>query len=287
MRAPIAVRVQHLLPQRLLCAFIYHISRSRIRWIKAALIGWFARHYAVDLDEAEQSDLADYPSFNAFFTRALRPGARSIDGRADSLVSPVDGRLNQAGLVEHGRLIQAKGFEYELAELLGESAQTLRDFEGGIGATIYLAPHNYHRVHTPSAGRLTAMRYIAGRRYSVNAATASWIEGLYCRNERLVCWFEAPFGRYALVLVGALNVSSISSAATGEIRSGANRHWPRIEGRTFVRGEEFARFNLGSTVVLALPRGMAAFDPRMQPGLSLRVGERIGAIARSVHQAMS
>ena len=278
MNAPIAVRVQHLLPQRLLCAFIYHVSRSRIRWLKAALISWFARQYAVDLDEAELSQLADYPSFNEFFARALRPGARSIDARPDSLVSPADGRLSQAGRVTHGRLVQAKGFDYELSELLGESPQTLEEFEGGIAATIYLAPHNYHRVHTSSAASLVAMRYLAGRRYSVNAATASWIDALYCRNERLVCWFEAPFGRYALVLVGALNVSSISTSLTGEIRSGTDRHWSRIEGTTFVRGEEFARFNLGSTVVLVLPRGSATFDAGTQPGRNLLVGERIGGI---------
>jgi phosphatidylserine decarboxylase len=180
--------------------------------------------------------------------------------------------------------VQAKGFDYALAELLGESPQSLCELEGGVSATIYLAPHNYHRVHTPTAGRLTAMRYIAGRRYGVNADTASWIAGLYCRNERLVCWFEAPFGRYALVLVGALNVSSISTSVTGEIRSGADRHWPAVEGSAFARGEEFARFNLGSTVVLALPRGAAAFDARTQAGLDLRVGERIGGIIGSTQQ---
>lgn len=279
MNAPISVRVQHLLPQRLLCAFIYRISRSRIGWLKSALIGWFARHYAIDLEEAEIQSLAEYPSFNAFFTRALRPGARRIDAREDAIVSPADGRLTQAETVTAGRLLQAKGFDYALAELLGASPQAVAGFEGGLAVTIYLAPHNYHRVHTPLAGELTEMRYIAGQRYGVNAATASWIDGLYCRNERLVCWFEAPFGRYALVLVGALNVSSISTSLTGEIRSGADRHWPDLEDARFARGEEFARFNLGSTVVLVLPRACARLEPSVHAGMSVRVGQRIGTIA--------
>ena len=282
MTMPFAVRVQHLLPQRLLCAFIYRVSRSRIRWFKAALISWFAHHYEVNLSEARDSELSTYPDFNAFFTRALQPEARSIDTRADSLVSPADGRLTQRDVITSGRVIQAKGFDYSLADLLGEPANELADFDGGISATIYLAPQDYHRVHAPTSGQLVAMRYIAGRRFSVNATTARWIDALYCRNERLVCWFEAPFGRYAAVLVGALNVSSISTVLTGEIHSGTDAHWPRIEDAQFERGEEFARFNLGSTVVLAFPKGAAEFDTSIDSGGSIRMGQRFACIARNV-----
>ncbi|HMB73001.1 MAG TPA: archaetidylserine decarboxylase [Gammaproteobacteria bacterium] len=278
MSAPFAVRVQHLLPQRLLCAFIYRVSRCRIRWFKAALIGWFARHYRVDLDEAEDSRLSAYPSFNAFFTRALRPGARRIAGGEETLVSPADGQLTQVGAIRHGQLVQAKGFDYSLGELLGETPSAIAAFDGGISATIYLAPHNYHRVHVPAAGRLLAMRYIAGRRYSVNSTTASWIDALYCRNERLVCWLESPAGRYAVVLVGALNVSSISTVLTGEIRSGTDQHWPHPPAREFARGAELARFNLGSTVVLALPRGFAAIAADVAAGRSIEMGERLAVI---------
>lgn len=278
MSAPFSVRVQHLLPQRLLCAFIYRVSRCRIRWFKAALIGWFARHYHVDLDEAAQPRLSAYPSFNAFFTRALRPEARRIAGGEDTLVSPADGQLTQVGVIEQGRLIQAKGFDYSLAELLGESQPAIAAFDGGISATIYLAPHDYHRVHVPAAGRLLAMRYIAGRRYSVNTATAHWIDALYCRNERLVCWLESTQGRYAVVLVGALNVSSISTVLTGEIRSGTDQHWPRLPAREFARGAELARFNLGSTVVLALPRGFAAIPADVTAGRSIKMGEPLAVI---------
>ena len=278
MSMPMAVRVQHLLPQRLLCAFIYHVSRSRVRWFKHALITWFARQYAVDLDEAQQPEPASYESFNAFFTRALRDGARRIDSRAGAIVSPADGRLTQLDAIEGNRLIQVKGFDYSLAELLGETDTAVTHFDGGITATIYLAPHNYHRVHTMCAGRLVEMRYIAGRRYSVNAVTAAWIDGLYCRNERLVCWFESDFGRYAVVLVGALNVSSISTTITGEIRSGRDFHRADIEAAQFSAGEEFARFNLGSTVVIALPPGAAEFASEAQAGRSIRVGDCIATM---------
>lgn len=284
MSVPIAVRVQQLLPQRLLCAFIYCVSRCRMRWFKSALISWFARQYDVDLNEALEPDLAAYPSFNAFFTRALRADARSIDSREDSIVSPADGRLTQFGAIEGGRVIQAKGFDYSLADLLGEPAGTTDLFDGGLTATIYLAPHNYHRVHAPVTGRLVKMRYIAGRRFSVNATTASWISRLYCRNERLVCWFEADFGRYAAVLVGALNVSSISTTLTGEIRSGRDFQRAYSNSDEIGRGEEFARFNLGSTVVLVLPRGSARFVDALLPGQTVRVGERIAATQRPLQR---
>jgi phosphatidylserine decarboxylase len=250
-----------------------------VRWFKAALIAWFARQFEIDTAEALEPDLSAYPDFNAFFTRALRADARRIDTRDDAVVSPADGRLTQFGSIRGDRLIQAKGFEYSLAELLGEPPQAVADFDGGVTATIYLAPHNYHRVHVPVAGRLVEMRYIAGRRFSVNATTAGWIARLYCRNERLVCWFEAAFGRYAAVLVGALNVSSISTRQTGEIRSGRDFHRREEFAHEFGRGEEFARFNLGSTVILALPRGAAQFTDELRRGQSVRVGERIAVAA--------
>ncbi len=278
MNAPFAVRVQHLLPQRLLCAFIYFVSRARVRWFKSALIAWFARTYRIDVEEAREPNLAAYPDFNAFFTRALRDGARPIDPHENALVSPADGRLTRCDAIENGRVIQAKGFDYSLAELLGESDSIASGFDNGLSATIYLAPHNYHRVHVPAAGRLVEMRYIAGRRFSVNATTAGWISRLYCRNERLVCWFEAPFGRYAAILVGALNVSSISTSSTGEIRSGADFHWRDDDAAELPRGAEFARFNLGSTVILVLPPGSAEFDASLVVGQEVEMGERIATI---------
>lgn len=285
MNVPIAVRVQQLLPQRLLCAFIYHVSRCRIRWFKTALIAWFARQYKVKLDDALDPDLSSYPSFNAFFTRALRADARPIDTADDSIVSPADGRLTRFGPIEHGRIIQAKGFDYGLGDLLGKPDADIEMFDGGVTATIYLAPHNYHRIHAPVAGRIAEMQYIAGRRFSVNAVTASWIDRLYCRNERLVCWFDSDIGRYAAVLVGALNVSSIATTMTGEIRSGRDAHFAEFGGATVQRGAEFARFNLGSTIVLALPRGSARFIDDLQSGQAVRIGERIATAQRQTPQS--
>jgi phosphatidylserine decarboxylase len=285
MSVPVAVRVQHLLPQRLLCKFIYAVSRCRVRWFKSTLIAWFARQYAINLDEAREPDLSKYPSFNAFFTRALRDGARIIDPQPGAVVSPADGRLTRFGPIEDGRIIQAKGFDYALHELLGESAADTEPFNGGVTATIYLAPHNYHRVHAPAAGRLSRMRYIAGKRFSVNATTASWISRLYCQNERLVCWFDSAFGPYAAVLVGALNVSSISTTLTGEIRSGRDAAWTDFRDNSFACGQEFGRFNLGSTVVMAFPRDSTALLSSLQSNQDVLVGQRIATALRTTDQS--
>lgn len=250
-----AAFLQRLLPQRALCSFIYKVARSRRRWLKTPLIAWFARHYRIDLDEAATRDLDAYASFNEFFTRALKPGARPVDARPDVLVSPVDGRLTQYGTITNGRLVQAKGLDYAVQALLGESSPEADAMVGGEFATIYLAPHNYHRVHAPLAGRWVRTRYVPGARFSVNAATTAGVADLFCRNERAVCWFEGELGPFAVVLVGALNVSSVSTVTRGEIPSGRAAEWHEPPGTQVAKGDEIGRFNLGSTVVLVLPPG--------------------------------
>jgi phosphatidylserine decarboxylase len=272
MRPSAFVWLQHLLPQRLLGRFVYRISRTRRRWIKAPLIAWFARRYDVDLSAAAEPSLASYPSFNAFFTRALRPGARTIDAAPAAVVCPVDGTLTEYGRVVAGRALQAKGFDYALSDLIGEPAEA---FSAGDYATVYLAPRDYHRIHVPLAGTLIRLRYLAGRRFSVNAATAMRIRNLFCRNERLVCWFDSVVGPYALVLVGAFNVSSFSTERQGEIPSGDDRHWTELAPRRYTAGEMFAAFNLGSTVVLLFPRGVVEWDPSLEAGRHLLLGTRI------------
>jgi phosphatidylserine decarboxylase len=282
MKTPVWIWVQRLLPQRLLCAFIYRVSRSERRWLSRPLIAWFARHYRIDIGEAANPDLTTYASFNAFFTRALRPGARTIATAARTLVSPVDGTLTEFGRIEAGQLVQAKGLHYGAAELLGETEAALGDLAQGAFATIYLAPYNYHRIHTPYEARLVAMRYLPGTRFSVNALTTSHIERLFCRNERLVCWFESDFGRYAAVLVGALNVSSISTRVTGEIASGRTFAWqPPSDGVDYARGEEFATFNLGSTVILVLPPAGVEWLATVHKGLTVRLGDALAVAAAS------
>ena len=270
------VLAQHLLPQALIGRIVYRAARSEAVWLKRPLIRWFAKTYGVDLAEAEEADLERYSSFNDFFTRALKAGARPIAGDETTVVSPVDGTLTEFGHARDGQLLQAKGFEYALDELTGEGPADSRLFANGAYATIYLAPYDYHRVHMPVAGKLTATRYIPGRRFSVNAATTCGIRNLFCRNERVVCWFDTANGPMALVLVGALNVSSISTARRGEIPSGEPAYWPETEPVSYEGGAEIARFNLGSTVILLFPEGNVDWDAALEPGRKLRLGEAIG-----------
>ena len=274
------VLIQRLLPQRMMGRLVYCLARCRWGWISRPLIGWFARRYAVDLREAEHSRLESYSSLNDFFTRRLKPGARPITGDERTLISPVDGFLTQFGAAEGGEMIQAKGLSYRLEELLGEPQDRVAALISGSYATLYLAPHQYHRVHLPLAGALQRTRYVPGNRYSVNGRTTAVVPRLFCRNERVVCWFETAVGPMAVVLVGALNVSSISTAWLGEITSGSARVWDNAEpsGRGFRRGEEIGRFNLGSTVVFVLPPERAAWRPELAPGQAVRMGQVLASL---------
>jgi phosphatidylserine decarboxylase len=240
---------------------------------------WFTEQYKLDLSEAEFPAVADYDSLNALFTRALRPGARPIASEANAVASPADGILTRFGTLESGSLIQAKGIPYSLAELIGES--DLDAFDGGEFATIYLAPHNYHRVHVPIAGTLEQTRYIAGKRFSVNAATAAAVPNLFCRNERAVFRFVNGSSAYYLVMVGALNVASISTATRGEIASGRDACWQETAMAKFAKGAEIGRFNLGSTVIMILPRGRIAWRSTLNSDQSVRMGERLGTLLDS------
>ena len=279
-----SVLVQRLLPQRLMGRLVYRLARCRWGWISRPLIAWFARRHEVNLKEAEHSRLENYASLNEFFTRRLKPEARPIDGDERTLISPVDGFLTQFGSANGGDMIQAKGLHYRLEALLGESTERAAALLSGAYATFYLAPHQYHRVHLPLAGALQRTRYIPGKRYSVNAHTAAVLPGLFCRNERVVCWFETTAGPMAVVLVGALNVSSISTGWLGEIASGSGRVWDAAEpsgrdsSRGFRRGEEIGRFNLGSTVVLVLPPGQATWRPGLAPGQPVRMGQALASL---------
>jgi phosphatidylserine decarboxylase len=270
---------QHLIPKNLSSAVVYRATRSRRAWLKRPLTRWFARAYGVDLSEAANADLDSYATFNEFFTRELKAGARPIANGEATLVAPADGVLTEHGAIELGHVYQAKGSAYTLGELLGESGAAVAAFDGGRYFTIYLAPHNYHRVHAPLAGRLTRTRYIPGARFSVSRATAAAIPRLFCRNERVVCWFETERGTMAVVLVGALNVSSISTFAHGEIASGAPREWRELTPRPVARGAEIGRFNMGSTVVVLLATGAFGFAAGARDGLAVRMGQALGTFA--------
>jgi phosphatidylserine decarboxylase len=272
---------QHLIPKNLSSAVVYRATRSRHPWLKRSLTRWFAKAYGVDMTEAANADLDSYATFNEFFTRELKAGARPIAAEAGLAIAPADGILTEHGLIEGGRVYQAKGSPYTLTELLGEAGAEVAALEGGRYFTIYLAPHNYHRVHSPLAAALTRTRYMPGARFSVSRATAAAIPRLFCRNERVACWFETRHGTMVVVLVGALNVSSISTFAHGEIASGAPQQWLEQPPRPVAAGEEIGRFNMGSTVVVLLgsPRFEFAPAPVVADGRPVRMGQALGAFA--------
>jgi phosphatidylserine decarboxylase len=277
------IGLQYLLPQHFLSRLVGWVAESRIGFLRALLIRGFLRHYPVDLAEAARADPDAYTSFNAFFTRRLRAGARPLDADPRAALCPADGILSQSGTIAGDRLLQAKGIEFSAAALLGGDATLAAEFSGGEFATVYLAPHNYHRVHMPLAGTLRLARFVPGDLFSVNSATAASVPGLFARNERVVCAFDTPFGPMAVVLVGALFVGSVSLAWADRIRADGSRgvrelpvHQPII---ALDRGAELGWFNMGSTVVVLFgPRGPALIEA-LEPGRPVRVGERL-ALAR-------
>ena len=281
MRVVLAVWAQYLLPQRVLARLVYRAARCTWPLIKNPLIYWFANYYGVNLIEAEQSKLSAYPTFNDFFTRALRSNLRPLSGDEHTVVSPVDGQITEFGNAESGKLIQAKGLDYSLNELVGEKEQDDLSITLGCFATIYLGPKDYHRVHMPLAGTLKRTHYLPGTRFSVNRWTTNRIPNLFVRNERVVCWFDTAVGSMVVVLVGALNVSSITTQWLGEVESGKQRLWQEEGGslkRCYGRGEEIGRFNLGSTVIVLLPPGTITWNPHLSAQQPLLMGHSLGRI---------
>ncbi len=277
------VGFQYLLPQHLLSGLMYRLTRVEWLPIKSLLIGGFSRIYGIRLDEAVVGDSAAYPSFNAFFTRALRPEARPLDPAPDAVLSPVDATISQIGSITDGMLIQAKGHRFSVADLLGGREEENARFDGGAFATLYLSPRDYHRVHMPLAGTLTEMIHIPGRLFSVNPATTALVPGLFARNERVVSLFTTDRGPMAVVLVGAIFVGSIETVWHGEVTPAESRDAPRRwdyppgSRPPLKRGEEMGRFNMGSTVILLFPPGAVQWDAGLTPGQHVRVGQRIGS----------
>jgi phosphatidylserine decarboxylase len=283
MSAAAFVWLQFVLPQRLLGACVRALATTRRRWLSQRLIRWFANLYAVDLGEAARPRIEDYASFNDFFTRELRDGARPLAGGQSTIASPADGCITEFGTAVDGTALQAKGMTYRLDELLGERPASAHGASLGSFATIYLAPSNYHRVHLPLAGTLAGLRYVPGKRFSVNAVTAARIPRLFCRNERLIAWFETAAGPMAVVLIGALNVAGIECRWLGKIDERRERDWSGSDFTDTVidRGGEIGRFNLGSTVVVVLPAGAVDWGADIVSGQSIRMGERLGDVVAS------
>jgi len=265
--------LQRLLPQHALSRLAGRLAEARTPWLRRALIHAFVRTYGVDMSEAERRDLDAYASFNDFFTRALRPGARPLAADPAALLCPADGTVSQAGQLDGDRLLQAKGTHYRLDALVG--AAHAADFFGGSFATVYLAPRDYHRVHLPAAGTLTATTAIPGTLFSVNARTEAAVTDLFCRNERLVCRFETGHGALLVVLVGAMIVASIETVWGGPAspyRREIHSDWQQ----PFQRGAEIGRFLLGSTVIVCCEPGRVRWDEHVVSGQRVRVGERLG-----------
>ncbi len=282
MKASAFVLLQHILPRHWLTAIIWRIARIRHPGIKDFLITRFARAFDVDLDEVKLDAPGDFATFNDFFTRELADGARPIDDDTNAIVSPVDGTVSAAGTIRADSIFQAKGIDYSLGDLLATDLNEVDHYIDGSFATIYLAPYDYHRVHAPLAGELIAARYVPGDLFSVNEATVSRLDGLFRRNERLVMHFRTEHGPAAVIFVGALNVGSISTPWTGEIRPQKTGVVDVLDITQYptkvAKGDLLGWFNMGSTVILLLPKDVCEWDDDLESGETLRMGEEIGEL---------
>ena len=266
-------RRQHFLPQHLL-------SRIAGAGADSALLGrpliWLVRKgYRISLEEAAEQDPCAYPTLNAFFTRALKVGARPMPEARTALASPADGRLISFGRLDGEQLIEAKGQDYSIRQLLGDEASALR-VRDGYHACVYLSPPDYHRVHMPFAGRLFSWTAIPGNLFSVSPPTAARISDLHCRNERLVCRFETPHGLLAVVFIGARMVGSIETTFDGTLTPYADIQMGESQGPDYERGDELGRFKFGSTIVVCWEAREFAFRPGLEAGMRIKVGEALG-----------
>ena len=270
---------QYILPQQLLSAMMGRLAESRSVKLKNFMISRFCKRYNVDLSEANSSNLADYPSFNSFFIRELKPGSRPIVPGDDTIASPADGTIAQIGSINQGQLLQAKGFHFTLDGLLAQAAEA-SSFLDGKFATLYLAPHNYHRVHMPLAGKLVKTIYVPGKLFSVNAITSASVPNLYARNERLIAFFETQNGLMAVILVGAMIVGSIQTVwMTHPIKSKKPIVTTYADGMSLSKGQDLGHFKMGSTVVL-LFNNHVSWEPRLTPNTPVKTGQLLGKILK-------
>ena len=271
-----------ILPQHLLAGMMYKLARSEWPALKNLIINGVVKRYQVDLSDAASASLDSYPSFNAFFTRSLKPDARPIASAENSIACPADGRVNHAGSIDNGQLIQAKGHEYGLTSLLAGDQTLTGEVLGGNYATVYLSPRDYHRVHMPVSGRLREMHFVPGELFSVSEATTQLVPGLFARNERVICIFDTVAGPMAVILVGAIFVGSMETVWEGEVRGPGNTPsiWRYRDGQAISigKGEELGRFNMGSTVIMLFPKGRVNWREKLQPGATLRMGEAVGTL---------
>ena len=278
------VALQHLLPQHGISRLVLAATRSRSPAFKNALIKLFVKGFHPDMSDAVEPEPTAYPSFNEFFTRALRAESRPVDADPRAIVSPVDGTVSEAGLLTEDRILQAKGHDYTLRALLAGNGSWERSFAGGTFATIYLAPYNYHRIHMALGGELRESFYVPGRLFSVNRTTAQLVPGLFSRNERVFCGFDSGAMPWAIILVGALNVGSMATVWHGDVTPRRHRVVTALPVAdvlapvNLAKGDEMARFNMGSTIILLFPPGAAEWTATLTAGKVVRMGERIGRL---------
>ncbi|MDB5813943.1 MAG: phosphatidylserine decarboxylase [Rhodocyclales bacterium] len=279
---------QYFFPKKAITTFAGFVAGNRWGFVTTRIIRWFVRKYGVDMNEAVEPDITRYKTFNDFFTRALKPGARPL---ADAeLICPVDGAISQFGAIDRLHIFQAKGHHYTTTAVVGGDADLAAQFEHGSFATLYLSPKDYHRIHMPCDGRLMRMIYVPGDLFSVNPVTARGVPGLFARNERVVCVFERvdePGRPFVLILVGATIVGSMATVWHGVVnppRTGEIREWhygdlKNDERIVLKKGEEMGRFLLGSTVVMLFPQQPAGralrFNPLWMPAGAIRLGEEM------------
>jgi phosphatidylserine decarboxylase len=279
----------HAFPHHLVSRITFRLARLNTK-LKDPLVRFYIRTFSVNMREALESDPRAYASFNTFFVRALKPGARPMATELNAIVCPADGRISQLGDINHGRIFQAKGQDFSVIELLGGSYQRAAPLINGKFCTIYLSPGDYHRVHMPASGRLVEMVHVPGRLFSVAPYAPRVIPRLYARNERMAAIFVTKFGPMAVVMVGAVNVSAIETIWAGFVTPPAGKSIRSIDytgiesAISLERGQEMGRFNMGSTVILLLGEGAAAWESSLQPGKIVKMGQRLGrSLVKSDH----
>jgi len=273
------VLLQYLMPKQHLTAFAGRVAGMQGGSMTTGLIRWFVGKYGVDMNEAADPDIASYNSFNEFFTRPLKAGARPL-ATAD-FICPVDGAISQFGAIDDHHILQAKGHRFSTTDLVGGDSTLAAEFRHGSFANLYLSPRDYHRLHMPCDGKLTRMIHVPGALFSVNPITARGVPNLFARNERVVCVFESPeYGPFVMVLVGATIVGSMATVWHGVVnakRSGKVSEWTYIDQAVALKkGEEMGRFLLGSTIVMLFRQGTIAFNEEWAPERPVRLGEMMG-----------
>lgn len=271
---------QYVLPHHALSAMMSKLTHSENVTLKNLFIKQVIKFYGVNMAEALEQNINNFKSFNDFFTRELKPGARALSTESCAVVCPVDGAVSQAGSITDGKIFQAKGKSFTAVDLLGGSFERAEPFNNGVFTTIYLSPKDYHRMHMPLTGTLREMVHIPGRLFSVNTATTNSVPGLFARNERVCCLFDTEAGPMALVLVGAIFVSSIETVWHGVVTPPSVtsvQSWSYRDNAPVLKiGEEMGRFNMGSTIIVLFGKDKVQWDSQFKADKLVKLGEMIG-----------